>query len=692
MRNIAVTAQQQIDQRQQLRQPSRDQEQLTALANVECRNGYTRLEQTEEEDDEREPTPCTGAEGCTCPTSPYCSREEYDLDGILTPPDSQESSQDLDSAEEREEVTQAATDGAAGEGAPDTPEWMKFKYGYRTREERTRDVSAAAAEPTDQGRRTSKRPVASPTQQAVPEPPSPSLELKKRTKAIAANSSEPGQDWGVEEADVDASPEQIGQQLRDLYAHAEPDKVGNVDTLMQDNALDLAKLRLTVIAKYGRYNRTMYSRVESFHTFYTQKPLDKSMHVSYPLRSEELGFLQMDQYDQFTGNRRMIEKDCQTYRDHPESIDWRIEYASHGGTTAAVCAIAITRRSVHLVYIAVHKNFRRRNIGSELVRTVQRQVAPRQKLHVTLQECLEQHSGWYTKLGFVMEGNAGVMQMTWTPDQQTQVDPNTVDEDRRQVLQQQFREHQRQTQRPLTQVQQQQQQQQRHRHQQVSSNSPLVAEDGSDLQPLDLGPAMEVDCDDGQVDEFPIDVWDSEYDGLYDDSSQESVPLIDISESGSQAGATPTANEIRKPLSKAVLTVSYMYMLQMDCVLEEDRVGGVGWTLMERAAARVDIWNALVHHISDRMLGSPTDLNGLITRGDTAMYRILKLHNNPPPDSPDEIINKMISSPKLRKTPQWRRMIDLKSHILKKKGTLDAAEYNEKRRMKAQADQYDGFQ
>jgi hypothetical protein len=204
---------------------------------------YTRLEQTGDEGDKQEPIPCTGVEGCTCSKSPYCSREEYDLDGILTPPDPQESSQELDSADEREEVAQAAMDGTAGEDAPDTPEWMKFKYGYQTREERARNVSVAAAEPTDQGQRTSKRPVASPTQQVVPEPPSPSLELKKRTKATAANNGEPGQDWGVKEAHMDPSPEQIGQQLRDIYVRAGPDKVGNVDALVQDNALDLAKLR-----------------------------------------------------------------------------------------------------------------------------------------------------------------------------------------------------------------------------------------------------------------------------------------------------------------------------------------------------------------------------------------------------------------------------------------------------------------
>jgi hypothetical protein len=140
-------------------------------------------------------------------------------------------------------------------------------------------------------------------------------------------------------------------------------------------------------------------------------------------------------------------------------------------------------------------------------------------------------------------------------------------------------------------------------------------------------------------------------------------------------------------------------MLQMDCVLEEDKVGGVGWTLMERAAARVDIWNTLVHHKSDRMLGSPTDLEGLINRGEVAMFRILKLHDNPPPDSPDSLdehqgglMDIIDSSPTLKQTPQWRKMIEVKRRIFKKKGTLDAAEYKEKQRMNAQADLYDRFQ
>jgi hypothetical protein len=79
------------------------------------------------------------------------------------------------------------------------------------------------------------------------------------------------------------------------------------------------------------------------------------------------------------------------------------------------------------------------------------------------------------------------------------------------------------------------------------------------------------------------------------------------------------------------------------------------------------------------------------------MYRILKLHNDPPPDSPLEehrcaMIDKINNSPTLRETPQWRKMIDVRRHIFKKKGTLDAAEYNEKQRMKAQADQYDRSQ
>ena len=76
---------------------------------------------------------------------------------------------------------------------------------------------------------------------------------------------------------------------------------------MQDNAMDLVKLRRTVIARYGKFNRTMYRRVESFHNFYTQIRFLKNMVVSYALRSEELGFLQLDQYDQFSGNMRMIQ-------------------------------------------------------------------------------------------------------------------------------------------------------------------------------------------------------------------------------------------------------------------------------------------------------------------------------------------------------------------------------------------------
>ena len=39
-----------------------------------------------------------------------------------------------------------------------------------------------------------------------------------------------------------------------------------------------------------------------------------------------------------------------------------------------------------------------------------------------------------------------------------------------------------------------------------------------------------------------------------------------------------------------------------------------------------------------------------------------------------DIIN---NSPTLRETPQWRKMIGVKRHIFKKKGTLDAPEYNE---------------
>ena len=177
------------------------------------------------------------------------------------------------------------------------------------------------------------------------------------------------------------------------------------------------------------------------------------------------------------------------------------------------------------------------------------------------------------------------------------------------------------------------------------------------------------------------------------------MPLIDISDSGGQAEGTPPVNKPKRLVSKAVMSVHCRYMLQMDCVLQEDKVGGVGWTLVERAAARVDIWNTLVHHDPTYMTSSPTDLDGLVKRGDTAMYRILHLHENPPPDTPgslDEhqgsLIDIINNSPTLRMTPQWRKMIDVKRHIFKKKGTPNAAEYKEKQRMNAQVDQFDRFQ
>ena len=84
------------------------------------------------------------------------------------------------------------------------------------------------------------------------------------------------------------------------------------------------------------------------------------------------------------------------------------------------------------------------------------------------------------------------------------------------------------------------------------------------------------------------------------------------------------------------------------------------------------------------------------------MFRILKLHDNPPPDSPDSLdehqgdvealVDIINSSPTLKQTPQWRKMIEVKRRMFKKKGTLDAAEYKEKQRMNAQADLYDRFQ
>ena len=42
----------------------------------------------------------------------------------------------LDSDQEREEAARAASEGAGGGEAPLTPEWLKFKHGYKTREER----------------------------------------------------------------------------------------------------------------------------------------------------------------------------------------------------------------------------------------------------------------------------------------------------------------------------------------------------------------------------------------------------------------------------------------------------------------------------------------------------------------------------------------------------------------------------
>jgi hypothetical protein len=110
----------------------------------------------------------------------------------------------------------------------------------------------------------------------------------------------------VDEANMDASPEQIGQQLVDIYAHAEPTKVGDVDALIQANAEDLAKLRKSVIRRYGKFNRTMYKLVEVFHTFYMRVPFHRNRVVSYALRSEELGFMQQDQYDQFSSNMDLL--------------------------------------------------------------------------------------------------------------------------------------------------------------------------------------------------------------------------------------------------------------------------------------------------------------------------------------------------------------------------------------------------
>jgi ribosomal protein S18 acetylase RimI-like enzyme len=712
MQNIAGVAQHELDKHKKQRRQAKDQGLRPELANVECQNGFAGLEQPDDGNEDGRSNQCTRDEDCPCPNYPYCNKAPGDLDGVLTPANSREGSVDgdmqLDSDQEREEVARAASEGAGGGREPLTPEFLKFKHGYKTREEREEADRTATTEATEQGRRTSKRPVESPSRQEQPDAPAtPSLELKKRTKATALSSSEPGNDWGVDEANMDASPEQIGQQLLDIYAHAEPAKVGDVDALIQANAEDLAGLRKAVIGQYGKFNRTMYTLVETFHTFYTRVLFHRNMVVSYALRSEELGFMNQDQYDQFSSNMNLLLTQTQDIKDADK--EWYLQTASQHGTTVAMCAVVVTRRSAYICYVAVHRSFRRRGIGSSLVRREQEVVMPNQKMLVTLQQCLEHISSWYANLGFVVEDISGIMQLSWRPGEGEELQ-TVADRDRekkRKELEQEFRVHQQRQdqQTPILGATAQPEMR-------VSNNSPVVASDGSRLQPLDLGSAMEVTCGDQQVDEFPVDAWDPQHNEMYDSSSQDSVPLIHISGSQpedlaqqsqeSELFGTQPDHKARPLVSKAILSVNCRFMLQMDCVLEEDKVGGVGWTLMERAAARVDIWNTLVHHKSDRMLGSPTDLEGLINRGEVAMFRILKLHDNPPPDSPDSLdehqgdvealMDIIDSSPTLKQTPQWRKMIEVKRRIFKKKGTLDAAEYKEKQRMNAQADLYDRFQ
>jgi hypothetical protein len=197
MQKIADVAQHELDQYKKQQRPTKDQGPRPELDNVECQNGFAGLEQPVDEDNDGRSDQCTRDESCPCPNFPYCNKTPGDLDGVLTPANSREGSIDedmqLDSDQEREEAARAASEGVGGGESPLTPEWLKFKHGYKTREERKEAALTATTEATEQGRRTSKRPVESPSRQEQPDAPAtPSLELKKRTKATALSSSEPG--------------------------------------------------------------------------------------------------------------------------------------------------------------------------------------------------------------------------------------------------------------------------------------------------------------------------------------------------------------------------------------------------------------------------------------------------------------------------------------------------------------------
>ena len=69
---------------------------------------------------------------------------------------------------------------------------------------------------------------------------------------------------------------------------------------------------------------------------------------------------------------------------------------------------------------------------------------PNQKMLVTLQQCIEHISSWYTNLGFVVEDISGMMQLSWRPGEgeelQTVADKDK--EKRRKEREQEFRVHQ----------------------------------------------------------------------------------------------------------------------------------------------------------------------------------------------------------------------------------------------------------
>ena len=162
-------------------------------------------------------------------------------------------------------------------------------------------------------------------------------------------------------------------------------------------------------------------------------------------------------------------------------------------------------------------------------------------------------------------------------------------------------------------------------------------------------------------------------------SLDSSISLMDTSDVEVTPEDSTTKRRMRPPLlQEDVLIRQHLEFLEM--LFDNDaHQTGVGWTDGNRAQARIDTWATLVNHDSRRVVAAAKDHADLVRKGDLAMERITKMHEDPNKEAND--LSPIPATDKGMNAAAWRKHPLV--HMMSAKHPLDAPDYQSKRRLQA---------